>query len=355
MTRFEGPLPRAHSPKAGVWGVRDLRNRPPVATASAVASGTAIYAIEVFENFTPVIAGDDAFNWEIPEDLDGAVLTKVEGYVNSPSSSVTVQIQVANEREAGGTVDMLTSKVVIEVGELNSKDAAAQPVVNVANQLVAWGDHLRIDVDSAGTGTLGMGMILYFVPLATLSLVVTGSKGDPGGITSFTGQWSNVTAYTAGQAVSNNGSSYVARIGSTGVEPGVTPGWQTSWMVLFDGQHYTSLTVAINNLGRAIDVGQKAIVPVPFPATITSLTLAADRVGDIQFDVWKETYAGYPPTVLDSIVGTSPPKLIAAQKAVDTALVGWTTAVATDDILVFSVASAAFVTMVSLGLKLARI
>lgn len=78
-------------------------------------------------------------------------------------------------------------------------------------------------------------------------------------------------------------------------------------------------------------------VIVPFAGTITSVTLLADQSGSIAFDIWKDTYANFPPTVDDSIVASAPPTISSATKSQDTTLTGWTTAVAAGDILRFYV------------------
>ena len=44
----------------------------------------------------------------------------------------------------------------------NSKDAAIQSVINATYDDVLWGDHIAIDVDIAGTGAKGLGVILTF-------------------------------------------------------------------------------------------------------------------------------------------------------------------------------------------------
>ena len=336
------------------YRTRQLARRPPLTNL-----GTAIYAIEVFENDTPLVAGDEAFEWEVPEDLDGAVLTKIEGYVNTVSSSGTVQVQIANEREAGGVVDMLSTKLTIDVGDLNSKDSSTPVVIDTDEDDVVWGDHLRIDVDQIGTGVLGLGVILYFTPAATKTLVIEGSKGDPGGIVNWTGAWQTATGYSTGDAVSHNGSAYVARQDHTSgasSEPGVGVDWEDYWMVLFDGQQYTALTVNVTGGGYALDDGLHAIVEVPFACTIAGWTVLADQVGTVEFDIRKDSYANYPPLSGDSIVASDPPQLISAQKATSTALTGWTTSIAAGDTLHFVIMpTPAFVSIVSLTLNLARI
>ncbi len=60
-----------------------------------------------------------------------------------------------------------------------------------------------------------------------------GDQGDPGvpGLT-WRSAWSSVTAYAVGDAVSNGGSSYIAILVSTDIEPGVDSGWELKWDLL---------------------------------------------------------------------------------------------------------------------------
>ena len=89
---------------------------------------------------------------------------------------------------------------------------------------------------------------------------------------------------------------------------------------------------------------------MPFSGTITAATLLADVSGSIVVDIWKDTYANYPPVVGDSITASAKPTLSAAIKSRDTTLTSWTTAIAAGDVLGFSVTSATTVTKVTLSL-----
>ena len=113
----------------------------------------------MFGDDSTVAGGDGAFTFDIPEWLDGLALTAVGAYVSTASSSGIVQVQLHNVTDA---VDMLSTRVQIDANELVSKDSATQPVVNAANAGVAWGDLLRVDVDAAGTGAMGLGLDLLF-------------------------------------------------------------------------------------------------------------------------------------------------------------------------------------------------
>lgn len=64
-----------------------------------------------------------------------------------------------------------------------------------------------------------------------------------------------------------------------------------------------------------------------FDGTIEGYSLTADAVGSIVIDLWKDTYANFPPAVGDTICSATKPTLAAAQKVQDTTLTGWTTAI----------------------------
>jgi hypothetical protein len=107
----------------------------------------------------------------------------------------------------------------------------------------------------------------------------------------------------------------------------------------------------IDGGGSAIATGEKGHVEPSFAMTITGWTILADQSGSIVVDVWKNTYANYPPTSADSIAGTEKPTLSSAQKSQDLSLTTWTTAVAAGDILAFNVDSASTVTRVTVALR----
>jgi len=114
------------------------------------------------------------------------------------------------------------------------------------------------------------------------------------------------------------------------------------------------LQVVIGGTSGAITAGVKADVEMPFAGTITAARLFADQTGSIVVDVWKDTYANYPPTVADTITAAAKPTLSSADKYQDTTLTGWTTAFAAGDTLRINVDSATTVTRVTLAFRVAR-
>lgn len=112
------------------------------------------------------------------------------------------------------------------------------------------------------------------------------------------------------------------------------------------------LPVVFDGLGVPLTTGIKGDVAIHFDAEIIRWRLLADQPGDLVVDIWKATYASYPPGVADSITALDLPTLSAADKAEDTALTGWTTDVNDGDTLRFHIDSAATVTRVTLLLTL---
>jgi len=115
-----------------------------------------------------------------------------------------------------------------------------------------------------------------------------------------------------------------------------------------------SLTFIIDGGGSAITTGQKGHLEIPFACTITQVTMLADASGSIVVDIWKDTYANFPPTDADSITASAPPTISSAQKSQDSTLTGWTKAISAGDILAFNVDSCSTITRVTISLKVER-
>lgn len=129
-----------------------------------------------------------------------------------------------------------------------------------------------------------------------------------------------------------------------------------TWSTFADGgaalpTRYASLGIIIDGAGAVITTGVKGYIEVPFNCTILRSTLLADVSGSIVVDIWKDTYANYPPVVGDTITAAAKPTISAATKGQDTTLTGWTTSVTAGDVLGFNVDSVSTVTKVTLSLR----
>lgn len=117
------------------------------------------------------------------------------------------------------------------------------------------------------------------------------------------------------------------------------------------GGETRSIGLVVDGGGSAITTGIKSYLRVPYDCVVTGWSLLADQSGSIVIDVWKDTYANYPPTVADTIAGTEKPTLSSATKNEDTSLSSWTTALSAGDVLGFNVDSVATVTRIQLSLN----
>lgn len=115
-------------------------------------------------------------------------------------------------------------------------------------------------------------------------------------------------------------------------------------------QAIAGIVVGIDGQGSAIATGivHGADITVPFACTINHVRLLADQSGSIVVNIWKDTYANYPPTVADKITSTTPPTISSATKSEDTTLTSWTTSVTAGDTLRFNVDSVTTITYVTL-------
>lgn len=110
----------------------------------------------------------------------------------------------------------------------------------------------------------------------------------------------------------------------------------------------------IDGGGSVITTGEKGHLEVPFDCTVTGWTILGDASGSIVVDIWKDTYANFPPTVADTIAGTEKPTLSAATKNQDLALSSFSTTLTKGDILAYNVDSATTVKRVTVSLRVKR-
>lgn len=118
------------------------------------------------------------------------------------------------------------------------------------------------------------------------------------------------------------------------------------------------VSVTFDGGGGVLTTGAKNVVVIPFNGTITGWTIleCSDTpiAGSIVVDVWKDTYANYPPVVGDTITGSEKPTLSTVTKNQDLVLSTWTTAVTSGDILRFNIDSCSLCTRVTLTILITR-
>ncbi|MFA5048493.1 MAG: hypothetical protein WC516_05730 [Patescibacteria group bacterium] len=102
----------------------------------------------------------------------------------------------------------------------------------------------------------------------------------------------------------------------------------------------SGLEYMIDGGGAEIADGIAGWLEVPFDCTIKACRLFADQAGAIKLDIWKDTYANYPPNNDNTITGANEPEISASGvKDEDTTLTSWTTSLSKGDVLYFNVDS----------------
>ena len=123
----------------------------------AIPPPPGFYEIKVFADDQLVTTGDGKFYFAIPEDLDEYWLYRANAFLSTVGGGIT-QVQIRNTTTG---LDMLSTRIQIDAGEVTSY-SGTPGVPNVANSQVSTADLLRIDVDSAGSGSMGLGVMLRF-------------------------------------------------------------------------------------------------------------------------------------------------------------------------------------------------
>lgn len=186
-------------------------------------------------------------------------------------------------------------------------------------------------------------------PTTNASLLSSGTLPDgrfPATLPAASGV--NLTALNA----SNIGSGTVptARLGSGAANGSSFLRGDQTWAAAGGSAGQRTIGIVIDGAGSVITTGVKGFVSVPFSGTITKArVLSADPAatsGSIVVDVWKDTYANYPPADADSITASAPPTISAATKSEDSTLTGWTTSVTAGDVFGFNVDSVTSLTRV---------
>lgn len=135
-----------------------------------------------------------------------------------------------------------------------------------------------------------------------------------------------------------------------GGAPQLTPGAGTETGEAAD------LEIVLDGGGQPIAAGIKCDVPIDFDCAVTGWTVLGDQAGSIRIDLWKSSYAAFPPVVGGSMPGANAnkPQATGAAKA-QGGVAGWTAAqVAAGEIVRVNVDTVAAFTRVTLGLALRR-
>lgn len=105
-----------------------------------------------------VTAGANKFVFAIADDMEGLALRRVAAFVTTPSSSGRVQVQIRNRTQV---LNLLSTPVQVDAGDTNSRTSTVE-AVTIASIENEWADEIAIDVLEAGSGAVGLGVILEF-------------------------------------------------------------------------------------------------------------------------------------------------------------------------------------------------
>lgn len=125
----------------------------------STAAKQRIVEMKIFDDATTLTTGDGKLLFMVPSQLNGFNIVDVAAFVSTVSSSGTPTVQVRN---ATDSVDVLSTRITIDASEFTSYTAATPAVIDTTKDDVATGDLLAIDVDVAGTGAKGLGVVLVF-------------------------------------------------------------------------------------------------------------------------------------------------------------------------------------------------
>jgi hypothetical protein len=118
-----------------------------------------------------------------------------------------------------------------------------------------------------------------------------------------------------------------------------SPAWSTS---------KGSFGVTFNGIGGVVSVGKTDWICIPYNCIITGWEIYGDITGSCVIDMWKDTYANFPPTVGDQITNGEKPTLSSAVKNRNLSLTTFSTSITAGDCIMFYVESCSFLTKINL-------
>lgn len=121
--------------------------------------GKRTVTIKLQDDATAPTVVDGIIIFTVPATLSGMNLVAVSASVTTVSSSGLPEWDLYNLTDS---TDMLSTDLTIDATEYNSKDATTAAVIDATHDDVVTGDRIRIDCDSAGTGTKGAQIDLVF-------------------------------------------------------------------------------------------------------------------------------------------------------------------------------------------------
>ena len=276
------------------------------------------------------------------------------GSLGAISSSATVPVTISSNAfstSAGWAARYITTGTAAAYQQVSGAHVwyTAPSGTAGASASVSTGQSYTVSVLGSSTLAQWQAFFSALVALPTVGQVITATAS--GSIVGGGTVTQNITfipemTLTATGALAFGSSTAYGTSGQALISAGnATPTWATQFL---------SITFIIDAGGSVITTGIKGDLTIPFACTITEWTLLADQTGSIVVDIWKDTYANYPPTVADTITGSAKPTITTAVKGQSSTLTGWTAAITAGDTLRFNVDSITSCTRVTLSLKVSR-
>lgn len=252
--------------------------------------------------------------------------------------------------------DKIESLIVGGGGGISDAPNDGKPYVRKSAAWDDFTDDMALKADLASptfTGTVTMsGATSVLVPTAsslTNSTIAASTAFVQGQVATLNSAISSL-APIASPVLTGNPQSVTPSAGDNDTSIATTAFVQTE----LANSRIANIEFIIDGGGSTITTGQKGHLEISFACTINQVTLLADASGSIVVDIWKDTYANFPPAVGDSICASAKPTLTSNQKSQDATLTSWTKTVAAGDILAFNVDSATTVQRVTVSLKVTK-
>jgi len=128
--------------------------------------------------------------------------------------------------------------------------------------------------------------------------------------------------------------------------------WDTAFLYS-QRTEYAGINLSLSDT-TTLETGVVASVVIPYDCVIQEIILLGDTTGSVSIDIWKDTYANYPPTIDDTILPETHPAISEDIKYKDNTLEGWNTTISAGDILTFYIESVADITKLTIYLKLEK-
>jgi hypothetical protein len=208
-------------------------------------------------------------------------------------------------------------------------------------------------IDGGYSFTNGHNILVIIAQQPVTTSGSSGSSGQSGSSGSSGSSGQSGSSGSSGQSGSSGSSGQSGSSGSSGQSgsSGSSGSSGQSGTAGTSGLSGLNYTAVFAGNGAVITPGIITYVRAPRTSTITKVTLLADVSGSAVCDIWKDTYANFPPTVGDSICASAKPTLSSAIKYEDSTLTGWTTSITSGDVLGFYLTSCSTITQLTLQLE----